>query len=52
MPTTLKTAIGSTRYVIGALHGGSASCQNQGGADFYGRFQRAFGAGINRFLAN
>ena len=41
---------GSTRYVVGALHGGSASCQNPQGADFFGRFDRAYYRGIGSWL--
>ena len=41
---------GNTRYVVGALHGGAASCQNPNGSDFYGRFQRSFAAGIGGWL--
>jgi hypothetical protein len=41
---------GDRRYVVGALHGGSASCQNPGGSDFYGRFERAFTAGVRNWL--
>ena len=41
---------GSTRYVVGALHGGNASCQNPGGSDFYGRFERSFADGIRNWL--
>jgi hypothetical protein len=39
------------RYVAGALHGGSASCQNTSGSDYYGRFEQSFAAGIQRWLA-
>ena len=38
------------RYVIGALHGGNASCSNREGSDFYGRFEISFAAGINQWL--
>ena len=44
------TQLGNTRYVVGALHGGSASCQNPGGADFFGRFNRAFYRGLGNWL--
>ena len=44
------TQLGSTRYVVGALHGGSASCQNPGGADFFGRFNRAYYRGLGNWL--
>lgn len=38
-------------YVIGNLMGGGSSCQNSQGIDRYGRFDRSFAAGINRWLA-
>lgn len=38
------------RYVVGALHGGSSSCLSPGGPDYYGRFDRAFHAGIGSWL--
>ncbi|MDO5288834.1 MAG: trypsin-like peptidase domain-containing protein [Pseudomonadota bacterium] len=41
---------GNTRYVIGALNGGSASCSNPNGIDLYGRFERAYAMGIQRWL--
>ena len=48
--SAIWTQLGSTRYVVGALHGGSASCQNRSGADFYGRFNRAFYRGLGDWL--
>ncbi|MBQ6657155.1 MAG: endoproteinase ArgC [Ottowia sp.] len=33
-----------TRYLAGVLHGGNASCSNQGGFDAYGRFDGFFPA--------
>lgn len=42
--------IGSTRYVIGQLLGGGASCENPEGADLYGRFNLAYHDGIRRWL--
>ncbi|WP_293222500.1 trypsin-like peptidase domain-containing protein [Ottowia sp.] len=48
--SAIWTQLGSTRYVVGALHGGSASCQNRGGTDFYGRFNRAFYRGLGNWL--
>ena len=48
--SAIWTQLGNTRYVIGALHGGSASCQNRSGADFYGRFNRAFYRGLGDWL--
>lgn len=41
---------GGTRYVAGVLSNGSASCLNPRGTDHYGRFQRAFAAGIGSWL--
>ena len=41
---------GGTRYVVGALHGGSASCANPQGTDYYGRFNRAFYRGLGDWL--
>lgn len=40
-----------TGHVYGVLHGGSASCSVLGGSDFYGRFDRAFDAGVKNYLA-
>ena len=37
-------------YVIGTLTGGSASCSNQAGADFFGRLDYGFSNGMNRWL--
>ncbi|MFT4193178.1 trypsin-like peptidase domain-containing protein [Ottowia sp.] len=44
------SAGGSALYVVGTLTGGSASCENPSGADFYGRFNRAFYRGANTWL--
>lgn len=49
--SALFAQAGNTRYVVGALHGGSASCQNPNGSDFFGRFERSFAAGIHSWLA-
>lgn len=38
-------------YVVGTLYGGSASCESPGGSDYYGRFDRAFAAGMRDWLA-
>ncbi|MET4579599.1 trypsin-like serine peptidase [Ottowia thiooxydans] len=46
----LFTQINSTRYVVGSLWGGAASCQNPNGADYYGRLENSYAAGINRWL--
>lgn len=40
---------GSSRYVIGTLWGGNASCSG-GGADYYGRFNKAYDAGVKNWL--
>ena len=40
----------SKRYVAGTLHGGNASCQRPSGSDFYGRYDKAFAAGLARWL--
>ena len=40
-----------TRYVVGSLLGGSASCQTPEGRDVYGRFEKAFADGIRNHLA-
>lgn len=48
--SAIFTLLGSTRYVVGALHGGSSSCQNPGGSDFYGRFDRAYYRGVGTWL--
>ncbi len=41
---------GNTRYVAGALYGGSSSCQNPRGADYFGRFGLAYQRGIGQWL--
>jgi len=41
---------GNTRYLVGQLYGGAASCFNPGGTDYFGRFQRSFADGIGRWL--
>lgn len=49
--SALFAELDGTQYVVGALHGGNASCANPLGSDFYGRFQRAFAAGLRDWLA-
>ena len=44
-------ANGGKRYVVGNLMGGGSSCQNPSAQDDYGRFERSFAAGINKWLA-
>lgn len=39
-----------TRYLVGVLHGGNASCSNQGGFDAYGRFDQVYAAGLRDYL--
>ncbi|MGB3449959.1 MAG: trypsin-like peptidase domain-containing protein [Giesbergeria sp.] len=43
-------AIGSQRYLVGQLYGGSASCQNPTGQDQYGRFDVAFRSVLKNWL--
>lgn len=42
---------GDTRYVVGTLTGGTASCTWRNGSDYYARFQNAFSDGIQKWLA-
>lgn len=42
---------GDTRYVVGTLTGGTASCTYRNGSDYYARFQNAFSDGIQKWLA-
>lgn len=42
--------IGGNRYVVGQLSRGNASCSVTNGADFFGRLDLAYSAGINRWL--
>jgi endoproteinase arg-C len=46
----LFRTIGSTRYVVGQLFGGDASCTNREGGDAYGRFDLAYSAALSRWL--
>ena len=46
----LVTLGGSTRYVAGQLLGGSSSCQEPRGTDFYGRFDVAFNTALKQWL--
>jgi hypothetical protein len=48
--SALFTTLGTTSYVVGDLHGGSSSCQNPQGSDFFGRFDRSFASGIRNWL--
>jgi hypothetical protein len=42
--------IGSKRYVVGQLLGGSASCQNPNGTNYYGRYDLAFQVALKNWL--
>lgn len=44
-------AIGGTRYVVGQLYGGNASCSNPSGSNIYGRLDRAYNTALNRWLS-
>lgn len=43
-------AIGSRRYLVGQLYGGSSSCLDPAGQDQYGRFDLAFHAVLKNWL--
>ncbi len=43
-------SIGSQRYLVGQLYGGSATCVDRTGVDQYGRFDLAFRASLNQWL--
>jgi lysyl endopeptidase len=47
----LFSTLGGSRYLIGQLYGGSASCTTRSGADAYGRLDVAYQAGLNRWLS-
>ena len=47
----LFSAIGGSRYLIGHLYGGSASCRFRNGNDAYGRLDVAFQGGLDRWLS-
>ncbi|MFC5495928.1 serine protease [Caenimonas terrae] len=47
----LFTTINGSRYLVGQLKGGSASCQDPTGLNAYGRFDIAYTAGLNRWLS-
>ena len=47
----VRNSASNTRYFAGVLHGGDASCSNQGGFDVYGRFGKAYDAGLQNWLA-
>ncbi|MBU1354412.1 MAG: endoproteinase ArgC [Gammaproteobacteria bacterium] len=43
-------SIGSTRYLIGQLYGGSSSCAAPTGRDYYGRFDLPFNLALKSWL--
>jgi lysyl endopeptidase len=47
----LFTSINGSRYLVGQLKGGSASCQDPSGLNAYGRFDLAYNAALNRWLS-
>ena len=47
----LFQTVGSTRYFVGQLFGGSASCSLRTGSNVYGRFDAAFNAALKQWLA-
>lgn len=42
--------LNGSRYVVGQLYGGSASCTNQSGSNTYGRLDRAYNAALSAWL--
>lgn len=48
--SALYVQSGRTRYVVGNLSGGLASCDNPNGSDYYGRFDRFFHGGASAWL--
>lgn len=48
--SAIFAALGGRYYVVGSLHAGNASCSNLEGTDYYGRFDRAFAAGLGNWL--
>ena len=47
----LFAAIGGSRYLVGQLKGGGASCSAPSGMNGYGRFDVAYNAGLHRWLS-
>lgn len=43
-------AINGQRYVVGQLLGGTASCSNPGGNDYYGRYEQSYKTALYRWL--
>lgn len=48
--SALFASAGGTQYVVGTLFAGNASCRNPDGSDFYGRYEPAFAASLQRWL--
>ena len=46
----LFTKMNGKDYLVGQLYGGYASCSNPLGADYYGRFDKAYQAGLFQWL--
>jgi hypothetical protein len=46
----LFSSINGSRYLIGQLYGGEASCLTPAGAGYFGRFDVAYNAAMNRWL--
>ena len=44
-------AAGGSRYLIGQLYGGSASCTFRSGTSWYGRLDKAYSAALSRWLS-
>lgn len=47
----LFASIGGSRYLVGQLKGGSASCLQPWGLNAYGRFDLAYNGALNRWLS-
>lgn len=47
----LFASISGSRYLVGQLKGGNASCQDPAGLNSYGRFDIAYNAALNRWLS-
>ena len=47
----LFASIGGSRYLVGQLKGGGASCQDPTALNAYGRFDIAYNAALNRWLS-
>ena len=49
-PLFVSLGSGSARYVTGQLFGGTSSCQEPRGTDYYGRFDVAFNTALRQWL--